>query len=99
MPIKMVVQCCGHCGNKTAFTIAASGSQPNGMFIQEKEITIWTTWRVLLCSTCAQPTLERDIQKVKGSTGSIPPGRSESPEVLYPVEQSIHWRHIPPRVQ
>jgi Domain of unknown function (DUF4145) len=98
MPSK-IVQRCGHCGNTTAFTIAAAGSQPSLITAQEKETTTWTTWRVLLCSTCAQPTLERDVQETKGAIGSAPPARSETPEVLYPVERSTRWQHIPPAVQ
>jgi hypothetical protein len=38
-----IIQCCGHCGNTTAFTIAAAGSQPNLIAAQERETTTWTT--------------------------------------------------------
>jgi Domain of unknown function (DUF4145) len=90
-----IVQRCGHCGNVTAFSMAALGIQPNVIASQERETTIWTTWRVLLCSTCAQPTFERDVQEVKGPLSSTPPVRSTSPEVLYPVERIARWRHVP----
>lgn len=98
MPSK-IIQRCGHCGNTMAFTIAAAGSQPNLIAAQERETTTWTTWRVLLCSTCAQPTLERDVQQVNGSIGVTPPPRSGTPEILYPVERSARWRHIPAPVE
>ena len=94
-----IVQRCGHCGNTTAFTIAAAGSQPSLVVAQERETTTWTTWRVLLCSACAQPTLERDRQEIIGAIGAAPPPRSARPEILYPIERSGRWHHIPPSIE
>jgi len=82
-----IIQRCGHCGNTTAFTRAASGSQPLQIMDQEHAMTKWTTWRVLLCSTCTQPTLERDVQEIPGPLG-IPPARSGIPDTLYPLERT-----------
>jgi hypothetical protein len=71
------------CGNRVALTIAASGSQPNSVEYPTPEIIIWTTWRVLLCSTCSQSTLQQgqkksrlsslalEVEAVRSITGSI----------------------------
>ncbi len=93
-----IIQRCGHCGNTTSFTRAASGSQPMQITDQEHAMTKWTTWRVLLCSTCTQPTLERDVQEIPGPIGPQP-ARSLSPEMLYPLQRTARWRDVlPPTV-
>ncbi len=84
-----IIMICGHCGNTTAFTVAAEGFRPTTIDANGAETTAWTTWRVLLCSTCSQPTLERDVQTVRGGPDGARPPRGASPELLYPVAQTL----------
>ncbi|HEU5376050.1 MAG TPA: DUF4145 domain-containing protein [Ktedonobacteraceae bacterium] len=84
-----IILTCGHCGNTTAFTVAAEGFRPETIDANDAETTTWTTWRVLLCSTCFQPTLERDVQRVAGGPNGTRPPRGPSPELLYPATQTL----------
>ncbi len=92
-----IILLCGHCGNMTAFTVAAEGFRPTTIASAGAETTTWTTWRVLLCSTCSQPTLERDVQTVKGDPNGTRPPRGPSPELLYPVSQTL-VTDLPPSI-
>lgn len=92
-----IVLLCPHCGNTTSFSIAAEGSQPTVISIENQERTTWTTWRVLLCLTCLRPILERDVQKVNGPIGTRP-ARGATPEMLYPVTQPS-LDHLPPVIR
>jgi hypothetical protein len=94
---KKIIERCLHCGNRAAFTIAASGSQPNSVEYPTPEIITWTTWRVLLCSTCSQPTLEQDQQKSRLS--SPPTIRGEAPEIIYPADRTERWSAVPPSIR
>ncbi|HYU77272.1 MAG TPA: DUF4145 domain-containing protein [Ktedonobacteraceae bacterium] len=89
MASNKIILTCGHCGNTTAFTVAAEGFRPTTIDANDAETTTWTTWRVLLCSTCSQPTLERDVQHVLGGPNGTRPPRGPSPELLYPVTQAL----------
>lgn len=89
MASSKIILTCGHCGNTTAFTVAAEGFRPNTIDANDAETTTWTTWRVLLCSTCSQPTLERDESRVPGGPNGKRPPRGSSPELLYPVPERL----------
>ena len=89
MASSKIILTCGHCGNTTVFTVAAEGFRPTTIDAHGAETTTWTTWRVLLCTTCSQPTLERDVQPVTGGAGGGRPPRGPSPELLYPVSQAL----------
>jgi hypothetical protein len=39
------------------------------------------------------------VQAINGPIGATPPPRSGSPEILYPIERSARWRHIPASVE
>ena len=84
-----IILTCGHCGNTTAFTVAAEGFRPETIDANDTETTIWRTWRVLLCSTCSRPTLEQDAQTVSGGPNGTRPPRGSSPELLYPVPRAL----------
>jgi len=60
---------CGHCGNKTIFAIHGSFTQKHYYYANGEECDpndrgsqMWdqTTWQLLICSTCKQPTLTRE---------------------------------------
>lgn len=92
-----IILTCGHCGNMTAFTIAAEGFRPTTIVSAGAEMITWTTWRVLLCSTCSQPTLERDTQTISGGSNGAKPPRGPSPELLYPVSRTL-LTALPPSI-
>lgn len=92
-----IILTCGHCGNRTAFAVAAEGFRPDTFDANDAETTTWRTWRVLLCSTCSRPTLEQDVQTVSGGPNGTRPPRGSSPELLYPVPRMLD-AVLPPHI-
>src|SRR6266568_570643 len=98
MASSKIILTCGHCGNTTAFTVAAEGFRPNTINANDAETTTWTTWRVLLCSTCSQPTLERDESRIPGGPNGRRPPRGPSQICCIRCQSGFRCR-CPPRLE
>lgn len=79
---------CEQCGTTTAFTIFREGSVLITVISQGTEKPMWMTWRVLVCSVCSRPILEREMHPVGDALEGKPPHRLAS-DPFSPT------RHIP----
>jgi excisionase family DNA binding protein len=74
-----LIRICGHCGSRSIFSIMHIYSYAG------------STWKFMLCSACAMPTLDRTI-KLFDSTQGLP--HDSEAKILYPSDQS-HLDFIP----
>ena len=83
---------CGYCGRHSVFTSRSEGTQygealwKNSRNAQQASIDfqIITTWRVLECSTCHQPTLVQEVIKYTHDCVDEPEITDAETAVLYP---------------
>jgi len=92
---KVVMQC-GHCRNRTVFNMEGEyihKVSPEGGLLPENVYDV-TTWRIMQCLTCSQPTLEQISKTIEEKYYHTDEESREWEELLSEPETKILYQGV-----